>query len=183
MKYAFGLPLVTLLASGMFVAASAHDEKADQDSMQMDHGSMQMGHDAPAHEHAATPHAHKDAAFGRPGDPKRVQRTVAIGMNDALRFDPAEVAIKKGETVRFVVTNSGKLEHEMVLGTMSELKTHAKEMQTHAGMAHVDPNMTRVDPGKSGSLTWQFTKAGKFYYGCLVPGHLEGGMIGKIVVR
>jgi uncharacterized cupredoxin-like copper-binding protein len=31
-------------------------------------------------------------------------------------------------------------------------------------------------------MVWQFTKAGEFYYACLIPGHIEAGMIGKIKV-
>ena len=33
------------------------------------------------------------------------------------------------------------------------------------------------------SQPWEFTKAGEFYYGCLMPGHFEAGMIGKVIVR
>jgi len=39
-----------------------------------------------------------------------------------------------------------------------------------------------VAPGKTGTLVWQFTNAGEFNYGCLVPGHFEAGMVGKISV-
>lgn len=45
-----------------------------------------------------------------------------------------------------------------------------------------DAYMTHVSPGKKEAMVWQFTKAGEFNYACLVPGHFEAGMIGKIKV-
>jgi plastocyanin len=49
----------------------------------------------------------EERAFGREGDPKRVTRTVKLDMTDAFRFMPADVTVKRGETVKFVVANSG----------------------------------------------------------------------------
>ena len=125
----------------------------------------------------------EEKAFGREGDPKKVTRTIKVDMNDKMRFSPDSLEIKRGEVVRFDVKNSGKVMHEMVLGTMKELKEHAELMRKHPGMEHDEPYMVHVSPGKSENVVWHFTKAGEFYYGCLIPGHFEAGMIGKIVVR
>ena len=122
-------------------------------------------------------------AYGRPGDVKKIVRTVAVEMSDAMRFSPAEIAVKRGETIRFAVTNSGKQKHEMVLGTLSSLKAHAKLMQKYPGMEHDEPHMVDVEPGKTADLVWRFNRAGEFRYGCLVPGHFEAGMVGKVIVR
>jgi uncharacterized cupredoxin-like copper-binding protein len=72
--------------------------------------------------------------------------------------------------------------HEMVLGRMEDLKAHAAAMRKHPGMAHDKPYMAHVAPGKSGEIGWQFSQAGEFYYACLVPGHFEAGMLGKVNV-
>jgi len=120
--------------------------------------------------------------FGREGDPKKAARTVRIDMSDKMRFTPASLAIKQGETVKFVVKNSGKVMHEMVIGTMKELKEHAELMKKHPGMEHEEPYMAHVAPGKTETITWQFTKAGNFHFGCLIPGHFEAGMVGRISV-
>ena len=74
-------------------------------------------------------HPGHDDTFGKPGDPTKVSRTVAVDMSDAMRFTPAKISVKKGETVRFVVKNSGQLKHEMVLGTAKELREHAELMK------------------------------------------------------
>ena len=73
--------------------------------------------------------------------------------------------------------------HEMVLGTMDELKKHAELMKKHPGMEHDEPHMAHVASGKTGEMGWRFTQAGTFYYGCLIPGHFEAGMIGKVIVE
>ena len=128
--------------------------------------------------------AHEDhaSALGKPGDPKKVGRTVDITMSDAMRFTPASVSVKKNETVRFVLRNEGKLKHEMVLGTIKELKEHAALMLKFPEMEHSDPNQASVEAGKTGELIWQFTKAGTFDFACLQAGHYEAGMKGHVMV-
>ena len=103
-------------------------------------------------------------------------------MADTMRFGPSDITVKEGETVKFVVANKGQMMHEMVIGTMDELKAHGELMKKHPGMEHDEPYMAHVSPGKKEEMVWQFTKAGEFYYACLVPGHFEAGMIGKIKV-
>ena len=125
----------------------------------------------------------EERAFGREGDPKRVTRTIKLDMTDAFRFTPADVTVKRGETVKFVVANSGKVLHEMVLGTTEELKAHAELMKKFPDMEHADANMAHVKPGAKGEILWQFTKAGEYQFACLIPGHYEAGMVGKVVVK
>jgi uncharacterized cupredoxin-like copper-binding protein len=103
-------------------------------------------------------------------------------MSDAMRFSPREITVEQGETIKFVVANKGKLMHEMVLGTMDELKAHGEMMKQNPEMEHDDPYMAHVSPGKKEEMVWQFTKAGEFNYGCLAPGHFEAGMLGKVKV-
>lgn len=124
----------------------------------------------------------EEKAFGRQGDPKKVDRTIKVDMNDMMRFNPSDITVKQGETVKFVVTNSGKVMHEMVLGTMAELKEHGEMMRKHPGMEHDEPYMSHVAPGKTEEMVWQFTKPGEFNYACLVAGHFEAGMTGKVNV-
>ena len=125
----------------------------------------------------------EERAFGREGDPKRVTRTVKLDMTDAFRFAPADLTVKRGETVKFVIANSGKVLHEMVLGTTEELKAHAELMKKFPDMEHADANMAHVRPGAKGEIVWQFTKAGEYQFACLISGHYEAGMVGKVVVK
>lgn len=133
-------------------------------------------------EKTAAPHASAETEFGKQGDPKKATRTIRIDMSDKMRFIPDALKVKQGETVKFVVRNSGKVLHEMVLGTGKELREHAELMRRFPGMEHDETNMLHVRPGKSRSFTWQFTRAGEFRYACLIPGHFEAGMIGSISV-
>jgi len=149
-------------------------------------GLVAISADAVAHGNEASPSGPNltmtRTAFGQTGDPTKVSRTVRVGMADTMRFDPAQLTIKQGETVRFVIRNHGKVMHELVLGTAAALAEHAEVMKRHPGMEHEEPYMAHVSPGKTGEIVWLFTQPGEFNYGCLVPGHFEAGMVGTIRV-
>ena len=144
--------------------------------------SVAFAHGDDDHGKAGASHQDHASALGKPGDPKNVIRTVEITMSDAMRFSPSSVAVKRNETIRFVLKNEGKLKHEMVLGTIKELKEHAALMLKFPEMEHADPNQASVEPGKTGELVWQFTKAGTFDFACLQAGHYEAGMKGQVMV-
>ena len=120
---------------------------------------------------------------GRPGNPAKVSRTIEVIMDDNMRFAPEKIGVKSGETIRFFVRNKGKLRHEMVIGTLEELKQHAETMRKMPDMKHVEPNTITLAPGQRGGLVWQFDKPGVADFACLVPGHMEAGMAGKVEVR
>ena len=134
------------------------------------------------HEHSKKPGGGHASTLGIAGDPKDVTRTIEVAMNDTMRYSPSDIAVKRGETIRFVVRNDGQLKHEMVLGTVKELKEHAALMIKFPEMEHADPNQVAVEPGKTGEMIWQFTRSGKVDFACLQPGHYEAGMVGKVSV-
>ena len=136
-------------------------------------------------DHAKKPSSHGGghaSTLGKPGDPKDLTRTIEVAMNDTMRYTPSDIAVKRGETIRFIVKNDGKIKHEMVLGTIKELKEHAALMLKFPEMEHADPNQVSVAPGKTGEMIWQFSRAGKVNFACLQPGHYEAGMTGKVMV-
>ena len=145
---------------------------------------------APGHRDAPTAksadghgHDHGEAsAIGAPGEAAKVSRTVNVDMTDSMRFNPASISAKQGETIRFVVKNSGQIKHEFVLGTDKELKEHYAMMLKMPEMEHADANQVTVAPGKTGEVIWQFTKAGKIDFACLQPGHYDAGMKGFVNV-
>lgn len=165
------LPAMALAGGGH---AGAHD-------MHGGHGVDRTEHGAHAMQNMSQ-HAH-EAAAGRPGDPAKVDRTIQVSMDDTMRFDPAGMRFTKGETIRFVVRNVGRIRHEMVIGSVAELQAHAEMMRKMPKMQHAEPNMISLAPGESGDLIWQFGTAGSFDFACLIPGHLEAGMAGKIRVE
>ena len=100
-----------------------------------------------------------------------------------MMFIPDRIEVKRGEQIRFMINNSGELEHEFVLATTEENLKHAELMKKFPDMEHDDPNARRVKPKKRDEIVWRFTKAGQFEFGCLIPGHREAGMIGTIIVK
>lgn len=121
--------------------------------------------------------------YGQPGELKHVSRSIEVTMDDNMRFTPSQIDVKAGETVRFTITNSGKIAHEMVIGSLDELKAHAAEMLAMPDMQHSEPNMITLDAGQSGELIWQFGKATSVDFACLIPGHTEAGMVGQVNVE
>lgn len=134
--------------------------------------------------YADATHDHDDkASFGVPAEAKAVRRVIAIDMNDQFRYSPDKITVKRGQAVKLAVSNSGNMKHELVLGSMAELKEHAALMKKFPGMEHDEPSMLSLAPGEKGEINWRFTKPGKYYYGCLLPGHFEAGMVGEITVK
>lgn len=125
---------------------------------------------------------HGESAIGKPGVAAKVNRTVTVDMADTMRYTPSAIQAKKGETIRFVVKNSGQVPHEMSLGTEKELLEHLELMKKFPNMEHDEPSKLTLAPGKQGEIIWQFTKAGVVNFACLMPGHFEAGMRGKVNV-
>ena len=121
--------------------------------------------------------------WGIAGEAKSAKRTIEIRMVDAMRFSPDRIDVRQGETIRFVLRNNGKLMHEMVIGTRKTLDEHAALMMKFPAMKHDEPWMTHVAPGKSGEIIWTFNRAGDFEFACLISGHYQAGMKGRIVVE
>ncbi|WP_454672963.1 cupredoxin domain-containing protein [Achromobacter pestifer] len=120
--------------------------------------------------------------IGKPGDAARVTRTIEVDMTDAMRFTPERIEVKAGETVRINVRNSGRIRHELVLGTDADLKAHYDMMMKDPGMRHEEANAVSLDAGKTGQIVWRFDKTGTVSFGCLEPGHYSAGMKGAVTV-
>lgn len=149
-------------------------------------GEHMGGHNMPAHGmegHDMSTMSQATPIYGQPGDSSKVSRTIEVTMDDSMRFTPSQIDVKQGETVRFFIKNSGKIPHEMVIGSLSELRAHAAEMLAMPDMQHTDPSMITLNPGQRGGLVWQFDKATTVDFACLIPGHTEAGMVGKIQVK
>lgn len=132
-------------------------------------------------------HSHDESfAAGEPGNPKKPARTIHVTMGEAegkMFFKPAKVEVKRGEQIKFVLHNDGELEHEFVLATRADNLKHAEAMKKHSSMEHDDPNAKKLAPKKADEIVWKFSKAGEFEFACLIPGHLEAGMIGTVTVK
>ena len=144
--------------------------------------SAALAHEQKQHAQKPKEVVKEQLAWGVAGDPAKATRTIAVDMADTMRFSPSDIRVKKGESIKFVVTNSGKTLHEMVLGTEQALQKHAELMRKFPGMEHDEPYMAHVTPGAREEITWTFNRAGTFHYGCLIPGHWEAGMKGRITV-
>lgn len=148
--------MLGLVSVGVYAHGEEHANEVQYDPVENEFGSYQPG--------------------------MEVTRTIEIDMNDQMRFSPDLIKVNEGDVIRFVHTNSGQLMHEFVLGTPESLAQHAEMMKKFPGMEHSEPYMAHVPPGKKGEITWKFTKPGEFGFGCLIPGHFDAGMKGRVIV-
>jgi uncharacterized cupredoxin-like copper-binding protein len=141
-------------------------------------------------------------AIGETGKFSEVTRTIKIKMFDNY-YDPKEISVNAGETVRFVVENAGEFVHEFNIATTEMHAAHQKEMMMmmeHGAlevdkinhvimkmnmgsgktMEHNDPNSVLLEPSKAGEVIWKFTKVRALEFACNVPGHYDSGMMGQV---
>jgi uncharacterized cupredoxin-like copper-binding protein len=133
--------------------------------------------------HQAAPLRKEQKDWGIAAEPKAAQRTIVVTMTDAMRFTPDAIDVKLNQTVRFDIRNDGKMLHEMVIGTAKELEAHAALMLKFPGMEHDEPYMAHVPVGKRAQIVWTFNRPGDFEFACLIAGHYQAGMKGRITVR
>jgi uncharacterized cupredoxin-like copper-binding protein len=152
---------------------------------------------------AAGGHGNGGAAnIGKPGKASDVTRTINIVMKDNF-YEPENLTLKEGETVRFVIKNEGEFVHEFNIATAEMHIAHqpemmmmvehgvlepdrinwnaAKKMQVTMGHGmHNEANSALLEPGKIGEIIWTFPKHAKLQFGCNIPGHYDAGMQGEI---
>lgn len=148
------------------------------------------------HSHGQTIAAedHHGAPTAGTADPIQAQvvsRSIAVNMDDQMRFTPSQIDVQAGETIRFVVTNSGRTTHEMVLGSDQDIRVHAEAMKQAAAKGsaqqehphHGTGAAISVRAGQTGELVVTFAQATRLQMACLIPGHYEAGMRGTLEVK
>lgn len=157
---------ITLTLS-LFTAAlsAALPVNAEPGPHGMDHNAMEQGTNAATGANRA----------GRPGEPANTARALNVTALDTMRFEPAMLNVKAGETIRFVVTNTGRVQHDFTIGDRAMQLEHEQTMKMQ-DMKHDEPNVVSIPPGETRTLLWQFDQAGIFEIGCHEPGHYPAGM-------
>ena len=143
--------------------------------------------------------------IGEKGDPNNIDRVINIKMYDNY-YEPNLITIKKGETIKFIITNLGKMVHEYNIGTKEMHIKHQPEMQKlidheiitfdkidkkkmkemskkDHSLAHSHSNSIMLEPKTQGEIIWKFSKDIELEMACNIPGHYESGMVGKIITK
>lgn len=142
-----------------------------------------LGAQAHGGEKHAGPLRKEQKAWGIAAEPKAAGRTVRFVMSDNMRFTPDRLEVRRGETLRIMLKNEGAMLHEFVLGSKEELEAHAALMLKFPNMEHDEPYMAHVPAGQQAEIVWTFNRAGDFDFACLIAGHYQVGMVGKIIVK
>ena len=143
--------------------------------------------------------------IGEPGQLNEVDRTIEIKMFDNY-YEPNQIDIKKGETIKFVVKNLGELVHEFNIANTMMHKKHQPEMEKMVeneilladsidkvkmkkmakmdkAMGHSHSNSVLLEPREKGNIVWKFENAINIEIACNVPGHYQVGMIAKVNIK
>lgn len=122
-------------------------------------------------------------ASGEPTDAGgSVSRTVEVSTSDQLRFEPAELEVEPGETVRFEVTNDGDTVHEFLIGDEAAQADFEGEM-AGGEMDHDSDAGVSVEPGQTETSDYTFaSEEGEVLAGCHELGHYDAGMVARIVI-
>ncbi len=91
----------------------------------------------------------------------KLDETAQLQITDASGQSASTIYVKKGETVRFEITNTAGFTHNFYVGLVSDLQ------------ASNTANLKGVPDFSSGTetLDYTFNQDGQFGFGCLVPGH------------
>ena len=206
MKYLnIGLISFAMMSSLSFAGGDhshGHDAEEQQAPQEMGHdmsnmgkgmgNDMMKGMDHSGHKmkkgdsegHHGEGMGHSESMVGKPGSEDKVTKVIKVEATDQMRFIYEPFEAKAGETVKFVVTNTGKIMHEFAVGTKAEHKEHGKAMMANPNMRHGSSGgMVSVDPGKTEVLIWEFGKSMSAQLACNVPGHYQAGMHSDIKIN
>jgi len=109
---------------------------------------------------------------------ERGTQTIQITIRHS-RFIPARFTVRRGATVRFVITNTDPIDHEFILGDEAVQRRHETGTEPEHGSV---PGEVSVPPGMTAETTYVFSRAGLLLIGCHAPGHYAYGMRGEVWV-
>jgi uncharacterized cupredoxin-like copper-binding protein len=95
------------------------------------------------------------------------------------RFDPSDIAIEPGQTIRFVVENTDPIDHEFIVGDEQVQQAHEAGTEAHHAPR---PGEISIPPGGTVVTTVTFPSQGSLLFGCHLPGHYAYGMRGVITI-
>lgn len=178
--------IVAMLALALAACGGADAGARDADGAEETAAAGVDGDHADEGDHAEEgegDHSEEAFPFGEPAEGSEADRTIAVDANDSLTFGPASFDVEAGESVTFVVTNTGSIPHDFTLGDQAAQEAHEAEMAEGGMGGHDDPNVVLLQPGETKELTWSFTEPGTVMIGCHQPGHYAGGMRATIAVK
>jgi len=111
-------------------------------------------------------------------------RTLAFNALPGEAGHNPEIHANVGDKLIFDVTNAGKSFHAFGITPMSEeQKQHEEATEPIVEGTAIGSASSPLKPGQGGQVTFVPAKAGTYFYICMVPGHRELGMEGKIIVE
>ncbi len=109
-------------------------------------------------------------------------REITLSMSE-WTFSPIDIKVKEGERIRFTVRNDGKLLHEFMFMTMPQMQAityRAKRADWSLFEHEALYEKSLLLPGQEISFVATITKSGSWMFMCMLPYHMQMGMMGQL---
>lgn len=115
-----------------------------------------------------------------------VEHVVEVELNE-FSIEAADLDLAPGETVEFLIVNTGAAPHEFRLSNQDRVDEHIAtghdghdddDDDGHSDSGEVEDVVLLLEAGQSGTLVFTFPENDRDYTAavCLIPGHYEAGM-------
>ncbi|MCQ3935621.1 MAG: hypothetical protein DPW18_01110 [Chloroflexi bacterium] len=110
---------------------------------------------------------------------------VTVTMSE-FAFEPASITVTAGQPVEITLVNEGAIEHDFAIEVIP-----VEDVSTEGSMSGHDESgqhsefdvHTATGPGETSVLRFTPTQPGTYKIICSVPGHLDAGMTGELIVK
>lgn len=163
--------------------SSGHEQGHDsKGSSEEGHG--EEGHGGEGHGEEGHGGTHANAAGTPIGTDGSYDQIVKVSLSDAMRIEYDQpLALKPGSSIKFVVTNMGKIPHEFAISNAEEQIAHVQMMRNMPNMKHEDGSTISLKSGQTKSIAWKFDGENEVVFSCNIPGHSEAGMLTKVSLK
>jgi uncharacterized cupredoxin-like copper-binding protein len=98
-------------------------------------------------------------------------------------YDPKEIILEKNKPVSFILKNHDSIDHDIEIKEIP-LEKQGEEEGHHHGDSHSEADFHLHAAAKDETkVTFTPLKEGTYSFYCTIPGHLENGMTGVLIVQ
>ena len=110
---------------------------------------------------------------------------VTITMKE-FGFEPNTIEVTAGAPVELTLVNEGAIEHDFVIEVIPVTNVSSSNSGDHHMSTDEHSEFywhTSTAAGETSTLTFTVTEPGTYKIICSVPGHLDAGMTGELIVK
>jgi uncharacterized cupredoxin-like copper-binding protein len=117
------------------------------------------------------------SACGGGSAPGAPSSKISVDMSE-FKFEPREATVLSGQETTLELKNSGAVEHDF---TILKKGVAAKTPFNRDNQAGDILTEFKLGTGKDDTFKFTLPEPGEYALICAIPGHIEAGMVGKII--